>query len=277
MVNYMQVFFIRESNKNSLFKRIFKPIEIKQNIIIMNFKKKKRNTKFKIKNIKEILKILEHYNCKNVIISKNLKKDKIFTKLLQDNNIQINNGEYLYKNILDIIIKKTSIDNNIKLENARITIISNNLDPWLKNFIEIISAKCKMLGILTYNSVYFSKLVNNIWEKYGTIITVTNNKKKSLYKSDIIINLDLNEDQINKYSIYEKSIIISFKKNIKIHKKRFNGKIINNFEIELNKNSKIYKELITEEYSYYDIIDLAEVYLLNNKKEIINISINSLK
>ena len=198
-------------------------------------------------------------------------------KYLLENKIQIINGENLFKYLLDKIIKKVIFENNIKPEICEISIITNYLDSWLEILIENISKKYKMLSIVTDNSILFKNLEKKLFEKEGTIILITNNKKKSLLKSNIIINLELNEDQINKYSIYEKSIIISFKNNIKIHKKRFNGKIINNFEIELMKNSKINKELIIEEYSYYDIIDLAEVYIQNNKKEISNISINFLK
>ena len=274
MVNYMQVFFIRESNKNSLFKRIFKKKKKKYNTIILNLKKEKIK---QINVLKKILNHLECNKCKNVILSKEIKQIVVLKKILCNNNIRIITGRILGKNLINKILEKVVLENNIKLENTLITIISNSLEPWLKCFIESISTKCKTLSIVTDNCIYFNKLVNDIWEKFGMIITVTNNKKKSLYKSNIIINLELNEEQINNYSIYEKSIIINLQENIKIHKKRFNGKIINNFEIRLKNNSKIYKELLTEEYSYYDILDLAEVYVLNNKKEISNISIKSLK
>ena len=73
------------------------------------------------------------------------------------------------------------------------------------------------------------------------MITVGNNKKKSLSKSQIIINIDFPTELINQYNIYEEAIIINIPGNIKIKKKRFNGTIINDYEIEFNN---------TEEFDY---------------------------
>ena len=209
-------------------------------------------------------------------MSKQLKQDNILKQILYDSNNYVINGEYLFKILLEKIIEKASTDNNIKSENSQITIISNTLENWLKSFLENSVTKFKILSIVTENSIIFKKLENKFLEKEGTILTITNNKKKSLSKSNIIINLSLNEEQFNKYNIFENSIIINAKGNIKIHRKRFNGKIINGFQIALKKDSKIYRDLEKEEYSYFDIIDLAEVYILNNPKEISNISIKFL-
>ena len=278
MVKYMQFFFIRESTTKNLFKRIFKTIEVKQNVIILNYHKiKKKNINYKKRVIREILKKLNYYDCKKVILSKQLKQDNILKQILYDSNNYIINGEYLFKILLEKIIEKASTDNNIKSENSQITIISNTLENWLESFLENSVTKFKILTIVTENSIIFKKLENKFLEKEGTILTITNNKKKSLSKSNIIINLSLNEEQFNKYNIFENSIIINAKGNIKIYKKRFNGKIINGFQIALKKDSKIYRDLEKEEYSYFDIIDLAEVYILNNPKEISNISIKFLK
>ena len=277
MVKYMQFFFIRESTTKNLFKRIFKTIEVKQNVIILNYHKiKKKNINYKKRVIREILKKLNYYDCKKVILSKQLKQDNILKQILYDSNNYVINGEYLFKILLEKIIEKASTDNNIKSENSQITIISNTLENWLKSFLENSVTKFKILSIVTENSIIFKKLENKFLEKEGTILTITNNKKKSLSKSNIIINLSLNEEQFNKYNIFENSIIINAKGNIKIHRKRFNGKIINGFQIALKKDSKIYRDLEKEEYSYFDIIDLAEVYILNNPKEISNISIKFL-
>ena len=278
MVKYMQFFFIRESTTKNLFKRIFKTIEVKQNVIILNYHKiKKKNINYKKRVIREILKKLNYYDCKKVILSKQLKQDNILKQILYDSNNYVINGEYLFKILLEKIIEKASTDNNIKSENSQITIISNTLENWLKSFLENSVTKFKILSIVTENSIIFKKLENKFLEKEGTILTITNNKKKSLSKSNIIINLSLNEEQFNKYNIFENSIIINAKGNIKIHRKRFNGKIINGFQIALKKDSKIYRDLEKEEHSYFDIIDLAEVYILNNPKEISNISIKFLK
>ena len=70
------------------------------------------------------------------------------------------------------------------------------------------------------------------------MITVSNNKKKSLRKSEIIVNFDFPKELLNKYNIYEEAIIINVEGNMKITKKRFNGLVINDFEIEPKESSK---------------------------------------
>ena len=273
----MQFFLIRELTNDSIIKRIFNVIEVKQNEILLNCRINKGNLNFKIKIIKKIIKILNEYKCKNIILSKNLKQDEIIINLFLEYNIQIINGHKLFENSLEIILEKVIRDNNIKQENSQISIISNNLNDKLESLIKKIAIKFKTINIVTNNIMIFEKIEKTLFEKDGTVILISNNKKKSLNRSNIIVNMELNEEQINKFSIYEKSIIINFNKNIKIHKKRFNGKVINSFEIKLKKNSKIYRELSIKKYSYYDIIDLAEVYINNYKDEIRNICINSLK
>ena len=80
------------------------------------------------------------------------------------------------------------------------------------------------------------------------MITLNNNKKKSLTKTDIILNFDFPTELINKYRIAEKAIIINLKGNIKIKQKRFEGKIFNDYEIT-------YKKI--EDFEY----DKSEKYL----------------
>ena len=104
----------------------------------------------------------------------------------------------------------------------------------------------------------FKKLEEQILEEYGIMITVNNNKKKSLTKADIILNLDFPNELINKYRIAEKASIINIRGNIKIYQKRFEGKIYNDYEIkyenleefDFDKENIYYKKNIYEAYIY---------------------------
>ena len=51
------------------------------------------------------------------------------------------------------------------------------------------------------------------------MITINNNKKKSLTKSDIILNIDFPNELINKYRIAENANIINIKGETKIKQK----------------------------------------------------------
>ncbi|MBR3002198.1 MAG: hypothetical protein IKF38_01310 [Clostridia bacterium] len=65
------------------------------------------------------------------------------------------------------------------------------------------------------------------------MITVTNNKKKSLAKSKLILNIDFPKELLNKYYVFDEAIILNINGNMKIDRKRFNGKIINDYEINV--------------------------------------------
>ena len=87
------------------------------------------------------------------------------------------------------------------------------------------------------------------------MITITNNKRKSLLKSEIILNFDFVQEVLNEYNIYENAIIINIEGDIKILKKRFNGINVNNYEIK----SIISNDLFSvEKLKYFYLKDLAE-------------------
>ena len=85
------------------------------------------------------------------------------------------------------------------------------------------------------------------------MITVTNNKKKSLSKSKIILNVDFPTELINKYNINDEAIIINLRGNVKINKKRFNGININDYEIE-------YEDKECFDYDKKNKYKIAEIY-----------------
>ena len=77
----------------------------------------------------------------------------------------------------------------------------------------------------------FKKLEEQILKEDGIMITVGNNKKKGIAKSEMILNVDFTSQMLEKYNIYEEAIIINIKKNVVITKKRFNGICINDYDI----------------------------------------------
>ena len=126
---------------------------------------------------------------------------------------------------------------------------------------------------MTNNINYFKPLKEKLWDEDGIIITLTNNKKKALSKSNIILNVDFSEEVINRYIIFDEAILINLEEEIKIRKKRFCGKIINDYKIKPKENSELEAFLKKEEYENFDIKDLTEVYVTNNPKELENIII----
>ena len=120
-----------------------------------------------------------------------------------------------------------------------------------------------------YEEKYKKWFSNHHWyakclsDEYGIIILVENNKKRSLLKSDIILNIDFPQELINKYNINENAIILNIKEKTKINKKRFNGLIINDYEIEYKNEEQIDKE----KYCLKDVYE-SQIYKKTALKDI---------
>lgn len=256
----MIVFFIEESGKNNFFKKC----EIIDDRIILNCNINK-------KIIQKIVKYLHINNCNNVILSKNLKLENDLTNTLYANNINIINGRKLHKQLLEEIIDKICIKNAVNPIDSQISVMVNYLDTEISNLIERLSKKFKSLNIVSKNIDNFKNLENKICDEYGILITITNNKKKSLKKSDIVLNIDFTEELINKYLINDKAILINF---CEINKIKFSGKIINNYNISLKLDTNIFKTLQQKRYKKFDLKDLAEIYIIKYPEEIKNIIID---
>lgn len=65
------------------------------------------------------------------------------------------------------------------------------------------------------------------------MLNISNNKKKSLMKSEIILNIDFPSELINKYRVFDNSIIINVSDNIDLNSKRFSGININFYKIKI--------------------------------------------
>lgn len=138
--------------------------------------------------------------------------------------------------------------------------IFQNIKKITKNF--------KRVNIVTNHLEKFKKIEKQLYEQEGIMITVGNNKRKSLAKSKVIINIDFPTELINQYYIYEDAIIINLRKNLKIKSKRFNGKIISNYDVnyineDLSKNDKfenkhIYEALFYKKQPFEDIMKKIE-------------------
>ena len=116
-----------------------------------------------------------------------------------------------------------------------------------------------------------------LYNENGIAIQFSNSYKKSLKKSDIIINLDFCETDINEYEINTNAIIINTEDKLKIKTKLFNGIVVNSYNIKfvktVNKLNEIIK--ILDEFDnlfiYESIINSDNKYLLNdNNVKVIN-------
>lgn len=220
----------------------------------------------KEKNIRKLVKRLLLNETNNVVIDKELITCEKLINLLKSNDIKIFDGKWLEKylilDILEYIINKKQI---IKAE-TEIAITANEITDLLIEMIKILSKQYKKLTIVTNHIEKLRKIEKEIKEKEGILIILSNNKNKSLLKSQFIINMDFNQELINQYKICEEAIIINAEENIRIDAIRFNGIVINDYEIEIGRKEFIWRDGI-EKYRQRDLIE-AELYVRDTYKNI---------
>ena len=197
------------------------------NLIYVN--KEKRN--YKIKIIKKLKQKLKKVGDKKVIFSKEIKK------ILSENNIFNKENKVIYRENIIQIINNVILQkgNNPNEENIYVLMNSNNIENNQK-ILSMIKTY-KTVNIITPIIKQFIKLEQRL-ENESELISVSNNKRKSLIKAEYIINIDFTENDIAQYNINRQSIIFNVSENKIEHIHGFDGIIINNIELNNSENEK---------------------------------------
>ena len=93
------------------------------------------------------------------------------------------------------------------------------------------------------------------------MLNISNNKRRSLLKSQLILNIDFPEELVNKYRICDEAVIVNLYEKINIDSKRFNGTNINYYKLKIPEGYKL------EGFSS-EIIYESSIYKMNNFNEI---------
>lgn len=257
------MYYVQESDKPKILYKIFNIVELIEDKIILPITEDEKidNKKAKILALKT-KKILEKTGCKKICVSRKIKEQTEYINDLRIFNIEIIEGKWLFSilinKILDYVIKK----NKLKKSDITISVLINDLDKdYIYEHIKNIIKEYKTVNLITNNTSKFKKLEEEIYQRDGIMINISNNKKKSLIRSKIILNIDFSNELINQYNLPENAIIININNKVKITKKRFNGININNYEIKyLNIDEFDY-----DKYSLYEQKDIYESQIYQNQ------------
>ncbi len=231
-------------------------------IFIFPFNSKEiRKNKMKKCMIK-VEKMLKKFKIQNLVISEEL-KENIELKNIVNKKIHVLDGRGLIPYLLKEIIEYILETQKLKMELEDLYICVKEMKLIYINNINYLAHYFRSINIITPNISKFQKIVERIEEKENTIITVTNNKKKSLRKSKLIINFDFAEEEIKKYNIYRNAIIISVQKDDEYDELKFAGLEIKKIGIE---TSNEIKELF-KDYNLLDTVSLTTLYesIINEK------------
>lgn len=201
------------------------------------------------------------YNCICMVcISDSLLNNPVFMEYIKSEKVKIFDGKWLFK---IFAIKSCEYIVSCKkeiMEYQEISILSNKISDIVVYTIRNLADKVKIINVLTTDSYKFKKLEKELYEKNGIIINMNNNYKKSLLKSDIILNFDFLEDELNKYNFPKKASIINFEGYININTKLFEGINANFFEISMPK--KYLKYLLY--FKRFNTSNLYESFIYKN-------------
>jgi len=235
------IVYIKELENITLKNRLFNTIETKtaENKIIYELPIKSFNNKKTNLIAKKLCNKLSTESIKNVVLSNSLLECKTLKQMLKANGINILDGTKLYKILLPKILETICTYRNTNLQEEKISILINENDEININNILELAKNVKSLNIVTKDTLKFKKIVEYLYEEFGIIIKLSNNLKKDLLNSNIIINIDFSEEVINKYVINPKAVIINIPSGINIYSKKFIGININSYNIIIPKEYKL--------------------------------------
>lgn len=247
------MYYICETDKPSKIAEFFSIVKLDNNHIILPIAKTNIDEKTSYKLAIKTKTILDKTNSKKIVLSKKIKEQTTYVNYLYSYNYEIVDGKWLFQvlifDILEYVIKKLKI----KKDDIKLGILVNDIsDLALYAIVELVK-KYKNVKIVTNHINSFKNIEEKISEKYGILISVGNNKRKVLSKTNIILNLDFPTELINRFKINSESTIINFKGNVKIKDKRFNGLNINDYEIDWEEqvnSDKFYTKDLYEAIQY---------------------------
>ena len=253
----------RKKSKNKFenikikFKYIVNKIDIEniedKTIYYLPIFKENKLSKYKTKKlVNRLIKMLDEIWTNKVVLSESLSQNELFKNCLYSNNINILNGRFLFKNLYNNIIEYILNIKKEEIQSNQIWITVNDFTTINKEIIIDIGKRVKRLNIVTNNIDKCKDIESYLYNEYGIVLNISNNKNISLSKAKIILNLDFPQELINKYKINTKAIIINILGNIEIKSKKFSGINVNNYNINIPKqyqlegfkNEEVYESIV---------------------------------
>ena len=283
----MRICYIKQTDKPStLFLKILQNIKYIFNIIdikydnnkkiyiipILKHKKIKKN-KFK-KIVRRLNKKLRYNDIQEIALSEYLEEmDELKNELKLNGDIKILNGNRLFNYLIEEIVDYIANINNIRIDKLYMSILADNINDITLNNILLLAKKVKLLNIITNNISRLKNIEEYLYNEFGIMIKISNNKRKDLLKSNIIINMDYQEELLNGYNINNKAIIVNVNEDVSIKSKKFNGININSFEINIPKDKKImnFRDEIAYESMIYGDFDSVKSILKKDHVTIKNL------
>ena len=241
----MKVLYVKKisfGEKVSFWKRLFRSITVKEvenrTILILPYGEEKfLNEKNSVKIAKKLCNMLLDKPNVALALPKELMNNKGFINFLNENGCNILTGRWAFSYIINYVLDYIVLKSQKEFATLEISVMVNEVTEKNLKIISEIASKVKMLNIVTNHIEEFTKFEENLYDNYGILIRVTNNTRKALLKTNIIVNLDFTEELVNRYFLPKKAIIVNIENKVNIFSKKFSGININNYNIEFPSSS----------------------------------------
>ena len=238
--------YIKTRQEKNIIKKILNKIEIEEY---------ENGNKYTIPKFnKKLLEKLKEDNIKNIVVAKKDKENIEFLNNIYSNNMNIIDGRILFKHLIPEIIEYISNVCKINKNDMQITILANDYSQINIFYINELITEVKGVNIVTNNINRFKQFADRLYNKEAIVVPIMNNKNKSLLNKKIILNIDFSEEQLKKYKMNRKAIIINIENNIEKVNRTFTGININN-----------YKLISKKEESEFEENEIYESYIIMNK------------
>ena len=174
------------------------------------------------------------------------------------------NGKIIMKKSLIKIFEYIFRLNNVNINLENVYILVNEYNKQNTYIINELIEKFKTVNIITDNIKRYKRM-ENYWYSKGVLITVSNNRRKSLRNAKYIINIDFDKNKILMYNINSNSIIINLIDEFISIKSNFNGVLINNIELRIDPNKECF---INEFYGNINKKIFLETIIKKNDKKL---------
>ena len=221
-------------------------------IKIPEFKKNKQE-----KYAKKLNKLLKKYKVSNVVLSNELKELDDFKNIIMQNNNYIITGRKLYKVLIHTIVRDVASLLKFPKEKLNVAILINEHNADNIEIIKTLADEVKNVTLVTNNAYRFEQLVDELLQSKGIVVQLLNKGKVNLKRKHIIINLDYSNAEIEKLNVQNECVIITDSIKPQKVKNGFNGIVIRDIDIYLNKQIDNYRPL-----------ELCEAYIYNYMKRV---------
>lgn len=216
-------------------KKFFSILTLKDDVLILPIKDSSHISSKKWEALnKKINEFVIKNKISKVALSHFLNEYSSFKSVFYDNNIQILNGRWVFPFLSFDVLKYITAQTSKDLSQFEVAILTNHNTELINSILITLAKNVKFLTIVTKEPKLFAKVSKYLYEDFGIIIRVSNNKRKCLEKVNIVLNYDFSEYELNEYQLNTSSILVNFHNKVEILSKSFSGINVNFFEFNIS-------------------------------------------